>query len=163
MLGKRCKLYFLSTGTRATWGTQDAATGRNEGAAAPANLTEIESVKNVTTPSERATATSKDRGADWEAGDTGPMTGPVQITLNHRATDAGRSAIEAAYFLDTPIALCILDKDKATVGAKGLWADFKIAKYQRNEPEDGPVTYDIEAIPYDQAAVDPEWVELTAA
>ncbi len=163
MLGKRCKGYFLSTGTRASWGTQDTTTGRYEATSAPASLTEIPSIKSVTIPSERSTATSKDRGADWEAGDTGPMTGGVQIQLNHRATDAGRDALEAAYFLDDPIALALLDKASDVVGAKGLWADYKVSKFARNEPEDGPVVYDVELIPYDQAAVDPEWVELTAA
>lgn len=162
MLGKRCKLYYQSTGTRATWGTQDETSGRHEASSAPANLVEIASVKNVTLPSERATATNKDRGANWETGDVGPMTGSVQITLNHRATDAGRTALEAAYILDEQIALAILDKESDEVGAKGLWADFKVSKYQRNEPEDGPVTYDVELIPYDQAAVDPEWVELVS-
>lgn len=166
MLGRRCKLYYQTTGPRATWGTQNETSGRHEASAAPANLVEIPSVKNVTLPSERATATSKDRGANWEAGDVGPMTGPVQITLNHRATDAGRAALEAAYILDTQIAIAIMDQpcvgDGLVVGAKGLWADFKVSKFQRNEPEDGAVTYDVELIPYDQAAVDPEWVELVS-
>jgi hypothetical protein len=160
MQGRRCKAYYLSTGTRASWGTLNETSGRHEASVAPADLTEIESVKEITLPSERATSTSSDRGSDWEVGDVGPMTGPVQMSLNHRKTDAGRDALQAAYILDTVIALAILDGDKATVGTEGLWADFKVAKFARNEPESGPVTYDVELIPYDLSDVDPEWVEV---
>jgi hypothetical protein len=162
MLGRKCKAYYLSTGTRATWGTLDAATGRHEGAA-PANLTAIESVKDVKLPGDRMNATQTDRGAAVESGDTGAIQGTVTVTLNRRATDAGRTALETAFLLNTPIAMAFLTGDSATAGVRGLWADWKVTKFVENQPESDHVTYDVELIPYSEAAVDLEWIEVTAA
>lgn len=159
MQGNKCKAYYLSTGTRATWGTQDETSGRNQGVA-PVGLALIESVKDVTLPGERKTGTSSDRGTTFETGDTGAQTGNVTLNLNHRKTDAARAAIEAAFILNEPISMAFLDAASDVVGAKGLWAEFKVAKCQRSEPEEGAVTYAVELIPYDQATVNPEWVEV---
>ena len=161
MLGRKCKAYYLSTGTRATWGTLSGTTGRNTGAA-PANLAEIASAKDITLPGERMSATQSDRGSDYETGDTGAKQGNVTLTLNHRAgTDAARAALEAAFLLNTPIAVAFLNGDKATSGVKGLWADWKVVKFQESQPETEHVTYDVELMPYSEAAVAPEFVQVT--
>jgi len=160
MLGKNCKTYYLTTGTRATWGSVGSS-GRHEGEA-PSNLVLIESCKDVTTPGERKVAQQSDRGAAWETGDTGAFTGNLVIKLNHRTSaDAGRTALETAMLTNQPIALAMLDGASDVAGSKGLWADFKVAKFPRNEPEEGHVTYDYELVPYD-SGVAPEFVEVTS-
>ena len=46
------------------------------------------------------------------------------------------------------------------VGVTGLWADFKVSKFNESQPEEGHIAYDVEIVPYD-SGVDPEFVELT--
>ncbi len=160
MLGRKCKAYYLSTGSRATWGALSGTTGRNTGAA-PANLTEIPSAKDITLPGERMAATQSDRGSDYETGDTGAKQGNVTLAINHRGTDTARAALEAAFLLNTPIAVAILNGDKATSGVKGLWADWKVVKFQESQPEKDHVTYEVELMPYSEATVPPEFVQVT--
>lgn len=166
MLGRNCKAYYQSTGTRATWGTQDATTGRHEGSAAPANLVEITSVKEITLPGERDASAQSDRGADVNTEDTGAWSGRLSIKLNHRATDAARTALFAAFILNSPISLAILNGASTVVGTLGLWAEFKVTKFTENQPETDHTTYDVELCLYDGpdgGGVAPEWVELIAA
>ena len=160
MLGRNCKVYYLSTGNRATWGVLNVATGRIEGIAP--TLTEIVSVKDVALPGDRMNATQTDRGADYETGDTGAMQGNVTLTLNHRATDTERVSLETAYILGTSVALAILNGDAAVEGTTGLWADFKVMKFVENQPETDHVTYDVELMVDSESAVDPEWVYCEA-
>ena len=160
MLGRNCKAYYLSVGSRATWGAADGS-GRHKGAA-PANLVEIASAKDVTLPGDRMNAVQTDRGSDYETGDTGAMQGNLTLTLNHRTSDAARVALETAFILNTAIAIAVLNGAKATLGVTGLWADFKVIKFVENQPEGDHVTYDVELMPYSQATVAPEFVQVTA-
>ena len=159
MLGRKCKAYYLAD-TRASWGTLDVATGRYEGVAP--ELTEIESVKDITLPGERMAATQSDRGSDYETGDTGAMQGNVTLTLNHRATDAARDALQAAFFNDARIPVAILNGDKDLATTTGVWCDWKVVKFQESQPETDHVTYDVELIPDSTSAIGPEWVQCEA-
>lgn len=166
MLGRNCKAYYLSSGTRASWGSQNSTTGRYEAASAPANLSEITSVKEITLPGERDASAQSDRGADVNTEDTGGWSGRLAIKLNHRKTDAARVALNAAFILNTPIALAVLNGASDVVGSTGLWADWKVTKFVENQPETEHTTYDVELCLYDGpdgSEVEPEWVELTAA
>ena len=162
MLGRNCKAYYTA-GTRASWGTLDATSGRYKGAA-PAGLTEIESVKDLTTPGERDAAETSDRGTDYKSEDTGAWGGRVTLTLNHRATDTSRQALNKAFITNKPIAIAILNGDKATSGVTGLWAEFKVVKWEESQPEKEHVTYSVELALYDGpdgAGIAPEWVQVT--
>ena len=87
----------------------------------------------------------------------------MSFSLNHRTSaDTGREALRSAFQNNTVIALAILNGASDTVGVKGLWGDFKVAKFTENQPEGDHVTYDVEVVPYD-SGVDPEWVEVAAA
>lgn len=166
MLGRNCKAYYLSTGTRATWGTQNSTTGRHEATTAPTNLTEITSVKEINLPGERNAAAQSDRGADVNTEDTGAWSGRLSMKLNHRKTDAARVALNAAFILNTPIPLAILNGASNVVGTTGLWAEFKVTKFVENQPETEHTNYDLELCLYDGpdgGEVAPEWVELTKA
>jgi hypothetical protein len=162
MLGKHCKAYYLAT-ARASWGTLDATSGRYKGAA-PAGLTEIESAKDVTVPGERDAAEASDRGADHKSEDTGAWGGRVTLTLNHRHTDTARQAINKAFITNKPIPIAILNGDKATSGVTGLWAEFKVVKWEESQPEKEHVTYSVELALYDGpdgAGIAPQWVQVS--
>src|SRR5689334_2309523 len=135
-VGVTCKAYYLSSGTRATWG---AATNGIHMGAAPGALTEMTVVRNVTlntTTSEgdgssRASLTKLtllaleeadiDLDMLWNTGD--PVFQKLLQTKASRGT----------------IAIALLDQDKATSGAIGYWADFVITEFTREEPIDKEV------------------------
>lgn len=161
MLGKHCKVYYLSDGDRESWGLVDSDTGRATDVA-PADLDEIKSIKDLTLPGERDAAESSDRGADVKTEDTGAWGGRLTLTLNHRTTDDARVALEAAFITRSPIALAILNGDKDVGGVTGLWADFLVVKFEESQPEKEHVTYSVELALYDvpgATVVPPEWVE----
>ena len=163
MFGKYACLYYLNTGTRASWGTLNEATGRHEATAAPSNLTEIESVKDLTLDGDRPSSEQTDRGANIATGDTGAMRTGLSFKLNKRKTEeAGVTALRTAWLLNEPIALAALDNEQDYVGATGLWTDFKVTKFVEPQPEEGHMDYDVAVVPYD-SGVEPEFVELTAA
>ena len=95
MFGKSCLLYYLSTGTRATWGSINTATGRHEATTAPADLAEIGAAKDVTLNGDRPSSEHTDRGTNIATYDTGALRGPVSFQLNRRTTEeAGVAAIK---------------------------------------------------------------------
>ena len=147
------KLYYLSTGTRATWGSP---------AAAPADLDEILSAKDLAIPGERSVSDTTDRGTgDVETGDTGKMDAKLDFQCSNRDVCAGRDALRDAYRADTVVALAILDGDQATVGTKGFWCDFKVTKFKEVHPVKDVMAYEVAVVPY-ASAVAAEWVEVSA-
>ena len=167
MLGRNCKAYYLNAAasTRTTWGDLNATSGRHE-ASAPPTLVEITSLKDVTLPGERDAAEISDRGADAKTEDTGAWGGRLTLVMNHRASDAARDALNAAFILNNPISLAILNGDKATAGSRGLWADFKVVKWEESQPEADHVVYNIDVALYDGpdgSGVAPEWVETISS
>jgi hypothetical protein len=130
------KLYYLSTGTRATWGAADSS-GRASGAA-PVNLTLIPNVKDVLIPLEKnkVEATTRKHGG-WRAYKGTLKDAEIQIPQNYDNADASFLAILKAFLLGTTIALAILEGDKAVSGTEGLWNDFEVLKMEKGEKIDG--------------------------
>ncbi|KKL65805.1 hypothetical protein LCGC14_2151330 [marine sediment metagenome] len=152
-MGKDAKLYYLSTGTRVTWGSP---------AAAPANLAEISTVRDLTLPGERHVGDTSARGDDHDTGDVGAISSKeLSFDLAHRDTDAGRDALRDAFEGRTVIALAVLNGGKAVVGARGLWADWKVSKFEEVQTLTGAIGYNVTVVKY-ASGVDGEWVVVSA-
>lgn len=159
-LGMNGKMYFLSTGTRATWGTADSD-GINQGSA-PANLTELSNAKDVTLNLDEGEADVTTRGNNgWRATEPTLKDGSVEFEMQYDSADAGFAKILGAWLQRTVIAMAILDGDKAVAGTMGLWADFKVISFSKSEPLEEGQTVSVTIKPA-YSTVAPEWVRVTS-
>jgi hypothetical protein len=130
------RLYRLTTGTRATWGTADT-NGLHAGAA-PANLTEITSAKDITVNEEDSELDATTRGGRGYKITVGGLRDvSVDIPILYDPADPHFLALEKARLNRTTVALAFLDGDKATAGVVGTWADFSVLKKVKGEELDG--------------------------
>jgi len=133
-LGMEAKLYHGPAGSTAT--------------------SELTNVKDVTLNLETGEADVTTRGNQgWRATVATLKNGSVEFEMIWDTSDAGFTAIQQAYFNNTPIALAILDG----AGGSGLDADFSITNFTRNEPLEEAMTVSVTAKPtYSTRA--PAWV-----
>lgn len=158
-LGMNGKMYYLGTGSRATWGTPNAD-GIHEGTA-PAGLTEMGNVRDVTLNLEEGEADVTTRANNgWRATEPTLKEGSVEFEMAYDTADAGFTKILGAWLNRTVIAMAILDADKDTVGTMGLWADFKVISFTKGEPLEEGQTVSVTIKPA-YSTVAPEWVEVT--
>lgn len=160
LIGVDGKVYYLTTGTRATWGTANSD-GVHEGAA-PGNLTEISNVADVVMPieKERSEITRRTHGG-WKAYKGTLKDVEIELSMLHKPTAADYIAMQKAFLTGGTIALALLDGGKATTGSTGLWADFEVVAMNKGEEIAGAQTMNFTLVPGD-SAVPPEWVEVTA-
>lgn len=151
-LGMLAKLYRLSSGTRAAWPVSGA----------PANLTEVTNVRDVTLNLETGEADVTTRGNNgWKATIATLKDGSIEFEMVWDPTDAGFTALKDAYFNNTAIALAVLDGAKDVVGSQGLWADFSVTNLSREEPLEEAIKAKVTVKPT-YSAVSPEWVTVAA-
>lgn len=134
-LGGNGRIYYGGT-SRTSWPTSGAASG----------LTILNRVGDVKLPLEKGEddATTRDTPG-WEASFATLIKGAVDFKLLYDSADAGYQALETNFFATSgaTLALAILDGDKATVGTKGLWADFQVFKFEKGENVKGIQTVDV--------------------
>lgn len=161
-LGKNAKLYRQTTGTRASWGTQNSTTKLYEATSAPSNLDEVTNVRDLKFPLKKALADVSIRGSEFRL-QAGTLK-EVEVTFGmvYDSADADMVALMTAYLSGANIALAILDGDKTTVGTIGMWADFQVTSFEKTEDLEGAQMVDVTVIP-GYSAVVPEMVKLTAA
>ncbi len=155
--GRKCKLYYLTTGDREAW----PASG------APSDLTEITNVKgDLTLPLNRSTSDGSDRGDDYEKVDLGRIQNELNFQLNVRTDSASIAVIDAfltANLAGEPIVLAALSGDKDTTGIVGVYGDYAVTKFEEKQPGNAGRRYwDVSVQPaagYD----DPEPVEVVGA
>ncbi len=136
-MGKDCKLYWDSI-TRIAW----AADG-------PETLTEITTVRDLTLPGERTVGDTSQRGDDHDTGDVGGISSKeISFNLAHRDTDTGRDALRTAFQTKATIPLAILNGPRTTVGVKGLWADFKVSKFEEPQNLNDPTGYEVTVVKF---------------
>lgn len=158
--GMDAKAYYLSTGTRATWGTADSA-GVHQGSA-PANLVELTNIKDLSLNLDQGEYDSTTRGnAGWRATEPTLKDGSVEFEMEYDATDAGFTAILSAWLNRTAIAMAILDGNKATATVMGLWADFKVTGFSKVEALEEGQKVSVTLKPT-YSTVAPEWVRVTS-
>lgn len=153
-MGIDCKLYFLSSGPRATWGT--TSNGVTTGAA-PASLTEIKGVKDVTVANSKTMGDITSRRSKFKKSKSAYKEASIEFEILWEPSDTAFAALRTAYFGDDTIAVAALDGDKATAGVSGLWADFEVESFDRSEGLGDGATAKVKLIPGD-SAVEPEWV-----
>ena len=157
-IGLECKGYYLSSGTRASWGT--ATNGITSGAA-PASLTEAKVIKNVTLTLSSSEADVSSRASIWKLVRKALRDASAELEIPWNPTDAVFIALETAFMdpASAGIAMAFLDGDKATTGSQGLWADFDVTEFTREEPLEGAVMAKVKLVPT-SSAVPPEWVKV---
>jgi hypothetical protein len=148
--GFNAKLYRLTSGTRAAW----PASG------APSNLSEIGNVRDL---SVRSTTSELDATTRASAGFKVTVPGlndaAIEFEMVWDTDDTHFTALKDAYEDRTSVAIAALDKDKATSGAKGLWADFAVVTFEKQEPLDDVQKVSVVLKPT-YSAVAPEWVTV---
>jgi hypothetical protein len=138
ILGVEGHVYFLSTGSRASWGSLNTSTGLSEGAAR-SNLTEMTNVRGDVTINDAmrdidvtvkgAGSVQHDYGLpDWT------VTLPLQVDTGNSAYMNVIKAILAARANKTPIAIAILSGTKSAIGSFGYWADWIVSQPDKEEP-----------------------------
>ncbi len=159
-LGMNGKMYYLGSGTRASWGTPDA--DGIHGGAAPSGLTEMGNVRDVTLNLEEGEADVTTRANNgWRATEPTLKEGSVEFEMAYDPGDAGFTKVLGAWLNRTAVAMAILDADKDLVGTMGLWADFKVISFSKGEPlEEGQMVSVTIKPAYSDVA--PEWVKVTA-
>lgn len=164
-LGLDAKIYYLSNGTagtvgsRSSWGT---ATLGISGGAAPANLTEITSARNVTPTINKGQADVSTRGNNgWKATLGTLKDASLELEAIYDMTDLGQLLLVQSFFTNANVPIAALDGSKSTVGVYGLWADWQVVDLNKGEPlEEGQTaTYTLKP---GLSSVAPEWVKVTA-
>ena len=158
--GLDCKLYRLTTGTRASW---DGSTDYVVSGAAPSNLDEVTAVRDVTLSIEKGEADASVRGSVFSKRVTTLIDATVDMQLVYdsaTAPDADFQAFRDACIERSTIACAVLDGASDTVGSQGLWADFEVLKCSRAEPLTDVVVYDISMKPA-TTSVNPQWVTVS--
>ena len=75
------------------------------------------------------------RGREFKSTDVALTDATVTIVILRKdATQAGYEALRAAKIGKTPLALMVLDGDKATADSQGIDADFVVTGMSRPEP-----------------------------
>ncbi|MCA9251278.1 MAG: hypothetical protein KDA54_09090 [Phycisphaerales bacterium] len=159
-LGMNGKMYYLGTGTRASWGTADS--DGIHGGAAPASLVELGNVRDVTLNLEEGEADVTTRANNgWRATEPTLKEGSVEFEMAYDPADTGFAKILGGWLNRIVIPMAILDGDESEVGTMGLWADFKVISFSKGEPlEEGQMVSVTVKPAYSTVA--PEWVKVTS-
>lgn len=158
-LGLDAKVYRLTTGTRATWGTADSE-NFHEGAA-PGNLTEIGDVRSVSYSQSKTRADISKRGLNYRRQKGALIDLEVTLEMIFDPANANHIHLADSFAGRTTIALAILSGDKATVGVEGIWADFEVMDMEKGEELEEGQIYNFTLVPGD-SSVDPELVRVTS-
>lgn len=152
------KLYYLTSGSRASWGS---VSNGYVSAAAPSNLTLVGKVVDVKVANEKGKADASNRDSAFKQYAGVLRDQPVSFKLVKDMTNAGQLAMLKSYMasgVSAVIALAILDGDKATSGSFGYWGDYEVFKMEEGQPLEGIDTWDIEVSPSIASAIDPQMV-----
>lgn len=159
-LGFNGVIYYLTTGTRATWNA--TIVGGVHVGAAPASLARVDSVRDCSIETEKTEvdASSRDTGG-YEVAIGALKKLPISFKMIWDPTKASQKAILAAYLSDTPVTipLAILDGDKATPGTTGWWGDFTVLKMSHGQNLQEGQLIDVTVKP-GPSAVNTEYVQV---
>jgi hypothetical protein len=157
-LGFNGKVYYLTTPPRASWGT---VTNGIAVAAAPTGLVEMTCVRDVNLGDAMGEADGTTRASQGYK-----LTLPalqeldIDLSIPWQPADAGFQILRAGYYARTTVALAILDGPSTQSGVSGVWADFSILTFPREEPEDKEMLCKVKIKP-GWSAVPPQAVAVT--
>ncbi len=156
--GLDCKIYRLSTGTRASWGSKTDGVAT---AAAPSNLDEVPNVKDVTINLGKSEAEFTSRASSFKLTRGTTIETSVEFVMPYETSNTDYEAFRKAFLTNVVIACAVLDGDKATTGTTGLWADFEVIDFTHEQPLEDGVMVNVTLKPA-PSGVAPEWVKVSA-
>lgn len=158
--GNECKLYRLTTGSRASWGTKtDGVAGA---VSAPSSLDEVPNVQDLTINMSKSEAEFSTRGSAFKLTRGTLIEASVEFSIPFETSNTDYEAFRKAFLTGTVIACAVLDGDKATAGTTGLWADFEVIDFTHEQPLEEGVMVSVTMKP-GPSSVAPEWVKVTSS
>lgn len=135
---------------------------RNSGSYASPTWAEMDNVKDLTLNLEAGEADVTTRGNNgWRATVASLKDGSIEFEMVWDTADEAFTAIQQAYFGNTPVEFAVMDGPITEAGAQGLRASFSITKFSRNEPLEEAITVSVTAKPtYSDHS--PEWMTVSA-
>lgn len=119
-------------------------------------MVELTNVKDVTLNLETGEADVTTRAnAGWRATAATLRECSAEFQMVWKDTDAGFTAIKAAWLASTAIELAILTGAKSTSGSEGPKGNFTITNFSRSEPLEEAIVVDVTA----KLSSFDEWVE----
>ena len=133
----------------------------NAGSYATPDWKELKNAKDVTLNLEKGEADVTTRGnAGWKATVGTLKEGSIEFEMVWDTEDAGFTALQNAWFGDTPVEMAVMDGPIATSGSQGLRATMSVISFSRKEPLEEAMTASISIKPtYAEHA--PEWMKVT--
>lgn len=135
---------------------------RNSGSYASPTWAEMDNVKDLTLNLEAGEADVTTRGNNgWRATVASLKDGSIEFEMVWDTADAAFTAIQQAYFGNTPVEFAVMDGPITEAGSQGLRASFSITKFSRNEPLEEAISVSVTAKPT-YSDNPPEWMTVSA-
>ena len=147
--GFECKMYYLTTGTRAAWSDPME------------NLGEIDEVRDAKLNMSVIEGDDTDRSTGYVLTDAGLFEASVDFQLRNDTSQTTYQAIRAAFTGRTTIAIAVLDGTYLEAASEGVWADWIVTKFERPEGLREKTHIDVTIKPA-RTSVAPEWVVVTS-
>ena len=140
----------------------DAKLYRNTGSFGTPVWVEIKNVKDVTLNLEKGEAdvTTRANGG-WRATVGTLKEASIEFQMVWDTDDANFTAIQQAFFGNTPIELAVMDGDMTDPDSEGLRALFEVFNFTRNEALEEAILVDVSVKPT-YSANPPAWINGTA-
>ena len=121
---------------------------------------EMKNAKDVTLNLEKGEADITTRGArGWKAAVGTLKEGSVELEMVWDTEDEGFTALQNAWFGDTPVEMAVMDGPITASGSQGLRATMSVISFSRKEPLEEAMTASISIKPtYAEHA--PEWMKV---
>jgi hypothetical protein len=148
--------YYLSSGTRASWGSLTAGVAI---AAAPSNLVAVPSIRNCNLGLNVGEADASSRASLVKLTVLALEEWQVELEIPYNPTNTDYIFLQAARIQRITIAMAFLDGPKATSGSFGIWADFVVTGFGRDEPLEKEMMVKATLKPT-SSAVAPQWVQV---
>lgn len=159
LVGLQGVVHVVAPGTtRLTW----AATSSNNiyVGAAPQTMTAMNVVKNVNLELTVNEADVSTRASLWKLTAMALQDAALELEIPWTPTDSGFQVLRQSFFGRASVALAILDGSAASSGSQGLWADFVVVKFPREEPLEKEMMTKVSLKPA-ATAVPPQWVQVS--
>jgi predicted secreted protein len=141
----------------------DAKLYRNTGSFGSPTWSEVTNVKDLTLNLEKGEAdvTTRANGG-WRATVGTLKDASIEFQMVWDTADAGFSAMQQAFFSNTPIEFAVMDGDINDPASEGLRATFDIFNFTRNEALEEAIMVDVTIKPT-YAASAPQWINGTGS
>ena len=130
------------------------------GVAGGGSWTELANTRDVTLNLEAGEADVTTRANNgWRATVATLKDGSIEFEMVWDTTDANFTALQQAFFNNTPLEFAVMDGAITTSGSQGLRATMSITNFSRNEALEEAIMVSVTAKPT-YAANAPEWMTI---